>query len=160
MKKAFKLLAALTVLTVLLIPTGCIMLVGGGGGDTYYGFGWTASLDSFESSAAPDSIKIKNTLGEPLSVKYKIFLHDNPNDYDKEIEPDWDTISVSKNLQAASGLVEVVPQINFIEKGVSYTDAVVWIRVQNADNSKYLAFSVQIQDASDTEWNITISKKK
>lgn len=154
MKKALKLLATVAVLTVLLIPTGCIMLVGGDG-DTYYGFGWTASLDSFESSAAPDSIKIKNTLGESLSVKYKIFFDSDPDNFDKQIEPDWSTLSISKTLPAAPGLVEVVPQINFN----SYEYAVVWIRVQNADNSKYLNFSVQLSDASNTEWNITIAKE-
>jgi len=157
MKKALKLLATVAVLTVLLIPTGCIMLVGGDG-DTYYGFRWTANLDSFENSADTDSIKIKNTLGEQLTVKYKIFLDLTSDNYDKIIEPDWNTLSVSQYLPAAPGLVEIVSP-NEIPFTTTYGYAIVWIRVQNADNSKYLNFSVQLFNSANAEWNITISKE-
>ncbi|MBP7553177.1 MAG: hypothetical protein KA885_07100 [Spirochaetes bacterium] len=158
MKKALKLLATVAVLTVLLIPTGCIMLVGGGG-DTYYGFGWTASLDSFESSAAPDSIKMKNTVGEELKVKYKIFFNNELDGYDKEVEPDWDTINNSVTLSAVSGLFNVATNIFASYDVTADINAVVWLRVQNLDNSKYLAFSVQLANLSETEWNITISNE-
>jgi len=157
MKKALKLLATVAVLASLLIPTGCIMF--GGDGDTYYGFGWVASLDSFESSAAPDSIKMKNTVGEELKVKYEKFLDTQLDGYDKEIEPDWDTINNSVTLPAAPGLVNVATNIFASYDVTADINAVVWLRVQNLDNSKYLAFSVQLANLSETEWNITISNE-
>lgn len=144
------LISVVTILTLIL--SSCIVEVKVT--DTVYGQGFVANIDCISPAGSPHRVRIKNSSGENLTVKYQI-TETNDAAYDLQPEPIWS--SVTNNITIASGEVQNI-QTNLGSSSSNY--ACVWMRAQDPTNNKYIIFSVFLSKADNMEYDVTIKKGK
>ena len=118
-----------------------------------YGSGWVACIDAWNNDTTSDSVYIKNSTDEKITVKYFV---QNTTSYDvtSVTEPNWETVSSANTFTIDSTdtkLTKIVEKFTFTERA-----AVVWVRVQDSDNEHYVAFSIMLADQDNMEWDIVI----
>ncbi len=135
----------------ILILSGCIVEVKG---ETFvYGEGLVANIDCFQGSSKPHRVLFNNKSDGNLIVKYAITETNDSTGYDETAEPTWSSVSTSITVNVDS-TADI--QTNLGSSSNNY--AVVWMRVQNQANTKYLIFSVFLSKADNMEYDVTIKQ--
>lgn len=137
---------------LILILTGCIMEVQVE--KLVYGEGFVAQIDCFSDSSNPHRVRIQNSSGEKIKVKYSI-KETNDASYDLITEPIWSTVTT--NIPIENGDVS---DITTDLGSLSNDYACVWMRAENSDASKYIIFSVFLSKTDKMEYDVTIKKGK